>query len=60
MSRDEAKAKVRELGGDPSETVSKNTDYLLMGEDPGSKKKEAEALSVKIISEEEFLKLLKI
>ncbi|KKT62386.1 MAG: ligase protein [Candidatus Giovannonibacteria bacterium GW2011_GWC2_44_9] len=58
MSRDEAKVKVRDLGGDPSETVSKNTDYVVAGENPGSKYDKAKKLMVKIIDEKEFLKLL--
>ena len=59
MSRDEAKAKVRELGGDPSETVSKNTDYVVAGASPGSKHARAQKLGVKILDEREFLKMIK-
>ena len=59
MSRDEAKAKVRVLGGDPSETVSKNTDYVVAGASPGSKYEKAKKLGVKIIDEKEFLKMIK-
>lgn len=59
MSRDEAKAKVRELGGDPSETVSKNTDYVVVGANPGSKYARAQKLGVKILDEKEFLKMIK-
>ncbi len=59
MSRDEAKARVRELGGDPSETVSKNTDYVVVGSNPGSKFSKAQKLGVKILNEEEFLKMVK-
>ena len=59
MSRDEAKAKVRELGGDPSETVSKNTDYVVVGANPGSKYAHAQKLGVKILDEKEFLRLIK-
>ena len=58
MSRDEAKAKVRELGGDPSETVSKNTDYVVVGSAPGSKYARAQKLGIKILDEKEFLKLI--
>ena len=58
MSRDEAKTKARELGGDPSETVSKNTDYVVAGENPGSKFDKAKKLGVKIFDEKEFLKLI--
>ena len=58
ISRDEAKAKVRELGGDPSETVSKNTDFVVAGSSPGSKYEKAKKLGVKILDEKDFLKLL--
>lgn len=59
LTRDEAKARVRKLGGEASETVSKETDYLVAGSDPGSIKLErAQKLNIKIIDEKEFLKLL--
>ena len=57
MSRDEAKAKIRSLGGNVSSSVSKNTDYVVAGDSPGSKYDEAEKLGVKIIDEKEFMKL---
>jgi len=38
--------------------ISKNTDYLVVGENAGSKLKEAEKLGVKILTEDEFLKML--
>ncbi len=59
MSRDEAKEKIRALGGDASESVSKKTDYLVAGAEPGSKYEKAKKLGVNIIDEKEFLKLLK-
>lgn len=59
MARDEAKSKIRDLGGDVSGSVSKNTDYLVAGKEPGSKYDKAKKLGVKIINEEEFLRLLK-
>ena len=59
LSREEAKAKIRAAGGDWANTVSKNTDYVVVGENPGSKSEKAKELGVKIINEEEFLKLLK-
>src|SRR3990167_335426 len=59
MSRDEAKARIRELGGDSSETVSKNTDYVVAGANPGSKFARAQKLGVKIMDEKEFLKMIK-
>ncbi len=58
LGRDEAKDKIRELGGDVSSTVSQNTDYLVIGAEPGSKYDQAKKLGVKIIDEEEFLKML--
>jgi DNA ligase (NAD+) len=56
--REVAKEKIRELGGDVSESVSKKTDYVVVGSEPGSKFEKAKKLGVKIISEKEFLDLL--
>ncbi len=58
FSRDEAKAIVEKLGGRNSFSVSKNTDYVVVGENPGSKYDKAKSLGVKIISEEEFKKII--
>ncbi|MFA6307164.1 MAG: NAD-dependent DNA ligase LigA [Patescibacteria group bacterium] len=58
LTRDQAKAKIRELGGDISSSVSKNTDYVVAGEEAGSKLDKAKKLGVKIINEEEFLKII--
>ncbi|MFH1947465.1 MAG: NAD-dependent DNA ligase LigA [Candidatus Magasanikbacteria bacterium] len=58
MSRDEAKDKIRELGGDVSSSVSKKTDYVVAGEKAGSKFDRAKELGVKLLSEEEFIKLI--
>jgi DNA ligase (NAD+) len=58
MSREEGKERVRGLGGHPSESLSKKTDYLIAGSSPGSKLEKAKRLGVKILSEEEFLSLL--
>ena len=58
MSRDDAKAKIREFGGDVSESVSKKTDYVIVGENPGSKLEKAKKLGVKIVDEKEFLKMI--
>jgi len=57
LSRDEASRLVREAGGNVSSSVSKNTDYVLAGEEAGSKLDKAQKLGVKIIDEKEFLKL---
>ena len=58
MSRELAKEKIINLGGKVSGSVSKNTSYVLVGEDPGSKFTEAQKLGIKIIGEEEFLKMI--
>ncbi|KKU52205.1 MAG: hypothetical protein A3H69_03055 [Candidatus Sungbacteria bacterium RIFCSPLOWO2_02_FULL_47_9] len=58
LGRNEAKTKIRELGGDPSESVSKKTDYVVIGENPGSKYDKAKKLGIKIIDEKEFLRLI--
>lgn len=57
FSRSEAEAQVRRLGGHPSGSVSKKTDFLVLGNDPGSKHDKAKELGIKILSESEFLKL---
>lgn len=57
MSRDEAKKKIIENGGSISSSVSSSTTYVLRGDKPGSKYDDAKKLGVKIISEEEFLKI---
>ncbi len=59
MSRDEAKQKIRDLGGDISESVSKKTSYVVAGAEAGSKKDKAEQLGVKILNEQEFLDFMK-
>ncbi|HYF05218.1 MAG TPA: NAD-dependent DNA ligase LigA [Patescibacteria group bacterium] len=57
FSRDEIKEKIRLLGGTASESVSKKTDYLVAGENAGSKLDKAESLGVKILTEKEFLNM---
>ena len=59
LTREEAKDKIRELGGDVSASVSKNTDYVVAGSEPGSKYDKAKKLGVKIIDEKKFLEMLK-
>jgi DNA ligase (NAD+) len=59
LTRDEAKAKIRELGGDVSSSVSKNTDYVVVGKSPGTKYDKAKELGVKTIGEQEFLKMIR-
>lgn len=58
FSREEAEEKISNFGGKPSSSVSKKTDYVLVGENPGSKLTKAQALGVKIITETEFIKML--
>jgi DNA ligase (NAD+) len=60
MSRDEAKAKIKALGGKTAESVSKNTDFVVVGESPGSKADKAQALGVEILDERAFLKMVKV
>jgi len=59
MTREEAKAKVRELGGHPVSSPSKRTDFVVVGQNPGSKFEKAKKLGLKIIGEKEFLNLIK-
>lgn len=59
LSREEAKALVKKLGGNVSSAVSKETNYVVAGLEPGSKYDKALALGVTILSEEEFKKMLK-
>ncbi len=58
MTRDEATAQIEVLGGHVSSSVSKNTDYVLAGAEPGSKIDKAKQLDVKIIDEAAFRKML--
>ncbi len=59
LSRDEAKSKIKELGGKMTESVSKNIDYIIVGSEPGSKYEKGKKLGVTILEESEFLQLLK-
>lgn len=58
LGRDDGKKMVRDYGGDVSESVSAKTDYLVAGENAGSKYDKAVSLGVKVIDEKEFLKLV--
>ncbi len=59
FSRDKAKEAIEELGGKVSGSVSKNTDYLVCGENPGSKLENAKKHGVKILDEPAFKQLLR-
>ena len=59
LTRDEAKQKIRDAGGDVSSSVSKETDYVVAGGEAGSKLDKAIKLGIKIIDEQEFLKMMK-
>ncbi|MEA3239528.1 MAG: NAD-dependent DNA ligase LigA [Candidatus Bipolaricaulota bacterium] len=58
MTRNEASHAIKDRGGEVSSTVSRKTDYVVMGENPGSKAARAQQLGVSTLSEEEFLALL--
>lgn len=58
-TRDEASAIIESYGGKSSGSVSKKTSYVLAGENAGSKLQKAEALGIKVISEDEFAELIK-
>ncbi|NBX49233.1 NAD-dependent DNA ligase LigA [bacterium] len=58
LGREAAKDKVRLLGGSVSESVSKNTTYVVVGENPGSKADKARELGVAILSEADFLTMI--
>lgn len=57
ITRDQAKEKIKSLGGRVQSSVGKDTDYLVCGEEPGSKLEKAKKLGTKILTEKEFLDL---
>lgn len=59
MPRDEAKEKVRNAGGEIAESVSKQTSFVVSGEHSGSKLKKAKELGIPVLSEGDFVKMLK-
>ncbi|MBM3231133.1 NAD-dependent DNA ligase LigA [Candidatus Peregrinibacteria bacterium] len=58
LAREDAKTMIKERGGKVSSSVSKKTDYVLHGADPGSKYDDAKKLGVPLIEEEEFVKMM--
>ncbi len=58
FTREEAQRLVEELGGHAASSVSKKTDYVVVGSDPGSKAEKARELGVPMLTEEEFKKLI--
>lgn len=58
FTRDEAKDKILTRGGKVTGSVSKKTDYVVVGENPGSKYEKADKLGIKILSEDEFLNFI--
>ncbi|MBW4526440.1 MAG: NAD-dependent DNA ligase LigA [Phormidium tanganyikae FI6-MK23] len=58
LKRDEAKALIQEAGGKATDSVSKKTDYLVAGEEAGSKLEKAQTLGITILSEAELMELI--
>ena len=59
MTRDEARSLIEAKGGRVVSTVSKKTDFVVSGEESGSKLDKAKELNVKVIGEAEFAEILK-
>ena len=58
FTRQQAEQAIRQAGGKAASSVSKKTDFVLAGENPGSKLDKAHELGVKVIDEKEFLKMI--
>lgn len=58
MARDEAKGKIRALGGEVSETVSAKTSYVIAGSEPGSKYDKALKMGIPVLTEQEFIRFV--
>ena len=59
LTRGEAKDKIKALGGKMKDSVGREIDYVVVGDDPGSKYEKAKKLGIRIVEEEEFLKMIK-
>jgi DNA ligase (NAD+) len=59
LTRDGAKDRIKALGGKVKESVTRETAYVVVGAEPGSKYDQAKKMGIKILAEEEFLKLIK-
>ena len=58
LTREAAQQKIRDAGGDVSSSVSKETDFVIVGAEPGHKYDKAKKIGIKIIDEKEFLRML--
>ncbi len=58
LSRQEAESRIKALGGAAKDNVTRKTDYVVAGADPGSKLARAQELGIEILDEQEFLKML--
>ena len=59
FTREEAEERIRELGGSAASSVTRKTDYVVVGENPGSKAQKAQEYGTKTLTEEEFLAMLR-
>ena len=60
LTRDEASIEIENRGGKVTSSVTKKTDYVIVGENPGSKYQKAKNLNINILNEEEFLNMLEV
>ena len=58
FTRDEINAKILEIGAKPGSSVTKKTNYLICGENAGSKLAKAQSLGIKVLSENDFLNMI--